>query len=86
MGSSPLWYDLFMNPPNDYDTFAEKRAQEFASGKNLVHAYIEKPAMYALLPELANKTVLCVGCGIGEECVELKRRGARVTGINRVCN
>ena len=71
-----------MTFPNEYDSFAEKRAQEFANGKNLVHAYIEKPAMYALLPNLQGRSVLCVGCGTGEECAELKSRGAQVTGID----
>jgi len=71
-----------MTPPHEYDSFAEKRAQEFASGKNLVHAYIEKPAMYALLPNLEDKTVLCIGCGTGEECVEFKSRGAQVNGVD----
>ncbi len=71
-----------MTESNDYDSFAADRAKEFATGKNLVHAYIEKPAMYALLPDLKDKSVLCIGCGTGEECAELQRRGAKVTGID----
>jgi SAM-dependent methyltransferase len=71
-----------MKSSNSYDSFAEQRAQEFASGNNLVHAYIEKPAMYTLLPELKGESVLCVGCGTGEECIELNGRGANVTGID----
>jgi SAM-dependent methyltransferase len=72
-----------MKPSHPYDAFAAKRAHEFASNKNLVHTYIEKPAMYALLPDLRSKSVLCVGCGTGEECAELKSRGAgEVVGID----
>lgn len=67
---------------NDYDSFAEKRAQAFASGQNLVHTYIEKPAMYALLPNLDGASVLCIGCGTGEECAELRARDADVVGID----
>ena len=67
---------------NDYDKYAEQRAKEFAAGTNLVHAYIEKPAMYELLPNLEGKNVLCIGCGTGEECAELQSRGANVTGID----
>lgn len=71
-----------MNPVNSYDSHAETRAKEFAKNKNLVHAYIEKPAMYGLLPDLSHKSVLCVGCGTGEECIELHSRGANVTGFD----
>ncbi len=40
--------------------------------------------MYAALPNLADKRVLCIGCGSGEECRALKDRGAAtVTGIDR---
>lgn len=71
-----------MKTTNNYDLHALARAKEFASGTNLVHAYIEKPAMYKLLPELEGKTVLCVGCGTGEECAELSAKGAKVFGVD----
>lgn len=67
---------------NNYDDFATARALEFAQKQNFTHAYIEKPAMYALLPNLEGKMVLCIGCGTGEECLELKARGADVTGFD----
>lgn len=71
-----------MNSVNNYDSHAETRAMEFAANKNLVHAYIEKPAMYALLPNLSCASVLSIGCGTGEECAELNSRGANVTGLD----
>lgn len=46
------------------------------------HLYLEKPAMFSLLPELKNKRVLCIGVGTGQEANELYLRGAQVTGID----
>ena len=41
------------------------------------------PAMEALLPKLAGKTVLDLGCGDGRHCADFIARGAkRVTGID----
>jgi SAM-dependent methyltransferase len=67
---------------NNYDEVAVKRAREFATGGNTNHEFIEKPAMYGLLPEVAGKKVLCIGCGTGEECAELVRRKADVLGVD----
>ena len=36
----------------------------------------EIPAMMALLPDLAGKRMLDLGCGTGERCAEYARRGA----------
>lgn len=36
----------------------------------------EKPALFALLPELNGKDVLDLGCGFGENCAEFMRLGA----------
>lgn len=44
------------------------------SGNNKVHEYLEKPAMYAQLPNLNNMRVLCLGCGSGEESAYLTER------------
>lgn len=72
---------------DDRDTFsrhADAWARQARSGENMSHEYIEKPAMYASLPDLTGKRVLCIGCGSGEECRTLKDRGAAaVTGIDR---
>jgi SAM-dependent methyltransferase len=47
------------------------------------HHYYEKPAMYNLLPKnLKGMRVLSLGCGSGEDCSELQKRGASVTGID----
>ena len=43
----------------------------------------EIPAFMALLPELDGKSVLDLGCGMGEHCAGFVRRGAkRVVGID----
>ena len=68
---------------NSYNNYAEKWAERLRSGKNLAHKYIEKPAMHSKLPDLSNKSVLCVGCGTGEECDYILKQGAKkVIGID----
>lgn len=68
--------------------FYTLRAQEYAAHvrnpvDSVYHSYYEKPAMYALLPDLNDKTVLSVGCGSGEDCIHLKRQGAeRSIGVD----
>jgi SAM-dependent methyltransferase len=47
------------------------------------HDWIEKPAMQKLLPNLEDKSVLCLGCGSGEETIFLRSSGAKyVIGID----
>lgn len=66
-----------------YDAYALKWAERMRSGKNLAHTFLEKPAMYKKLPKLKGKTILCVGCGTGEECERLKSLGAKkVIGVD----
>lgn len=50
--------------------------------ESIYHSLYEKPAMYALLPDLRGQTVLVLGCGSGEDCHYLQQQGARVTGID----
>ena len=69
---------------NIYDdpTFFEgySRLRERAVNANNL---FEIPAMMSLLPELAGKRMLDLGCGTGERCAEYARRGAsRVVGID----
>lgn len=71
-----------MLKPNDYDSYADKLAVLLRSGAQKSHVFIEKPAMHSLLPDLKGKTVLCVGCGTGEECGELLARGAKAYGFD----
>jgi len=66
-----------------YDKYAENWADKLRSGQNLAQKYIEKPAMYSKLPSLKGKSVICIGCGTGEECEHLKSLGAdKVVGID----
>jgi len=66
-----------------YNKYAKKWAQKMQSGGDSAHKYLEKPAMYKKLPDLKNKSVLCIGCGSGEECNHIKSLGAKkVVGID----
>jgi len=48
-----------------------------------LHAYYEKPAMRAELPDLTDLSVLSVGCGSGADAQWLKENGARsVSGVD----
>ena len=38
---------------------------------------LEHPALFSLLPDLAGKDVLDMGCGFGEICALCTQRGAR---------
>lgn len=60
-----------------YDENAERYATSLKEAANSpYHAYYEKPAIYALLPDLQGKTVLSLGCGSGEDSGYLKKQGA----------
>ena len=66
-----------------YDDYALKWAERMRGGKNIAHKFLEKPAMYKKLPDLKGKSVLCIGCGTGEECEHLKSLGAeKVVGVD----
>lgn len=67
-----------------YDEYAHKWAGLHRNGNNLAHSLLEKPAMFALLPSIAEKTILCLGCGTGEECSEFLQMGAsKVIGVDK---
>jgi ubiquinone/menaquinone biosynthesis C-methylase UbiE len=67
-----------------YEDNAEKYSQHTRNTKESVyHSYYEKPAMYNLLPDLNDKSVLSIGCGSGEDSNHLKKIGAKnSTGID----
>jgi ubiquinone/menaquinone biosynthesis C-methylase UbiE len=68
--------------------YYEDNAEEYTrhvrdSGESVYHYYYEKPAMYGLLPDsLVGQNALSLGCGSGEDCEELRKRGAKVSGID----
>jgi len=66
----------------EYDLHAE--SWQAAMPSNVVHQYLEKPAMVALLPRtLEGQHVLCIGVGSGEELNRLlQRTPAHITGID----
>lgn len=66
----------------DNQTFFDgyKKLREDDNNGNLL---IEKPCIFSLLPDLAGKNVLDMGCGYGENCIEFIRQGASfVQGID----
>jgi SAM-dependent methyltransferase len=67
----------------NYNKYAQKWAKKLREGKNTAHEYLEKPAMYSKLPTVTGKSILCIGCGTGEECDYLLKQGAkRVVGVD----
>lgn len=67
------------------DTYNEKADDwtvRMRSGKNIVHDYLAKPALFNALGDVKGKKILCVGCGSGEECDQLKKLGAEVVGTD----
>jgi len=69
-----------------YDKHARSWAdskQDIKDSISIFHVFLEKPALYGKLPNLKGKSVLCVGCGSGEEVEHLKSHGAeKVVGID----
>jgi SAM-dependent methyltransferase len=63
---------------NMYHENSDYWIKQQKSQKHLSYIYLEKPAMYSLLPNLEGKKVLCIGCGSGEECGYIKKQGALV--------
>ena len=73
-----------MSDQNIYDN------QEFFDGykklrsnSSAANNVIEKPALFSLAPNMRNKTVLDIGCGYGENCIEFLKLGSlSVTGLD----
>lgn len=66
-----------------YNKLAANWTKSKRDNSNLYHMYLEKPAIYSKLPNLNGKTVLCLGCGSGEETEYLRIQGAKkIVGID----
>ncbi len=47
------------------------------------HQFEDKPAIHKMLGNIKGKSVLCIGCGNGDECAYIKGKGAKeVTGVD----
>ncbi|MGC8710166.1 MAG: class I SAM-dependent methyltransferase, partial [Candidatus Micrarchaeia archaeon] len=55
--------------------FVEKYYE--ASKRDLFHLYEDKPAMHKIIGNVRDKRVLCIGCGTGNECSFMKKKGAK---------
>ncbi|MFH8572956.1 class I SAM-dependent methyltransferase [Streptomyces sp. NPDC017993] len=71
-----------VDPPkvNDYNSFAEAYTAE--NETNLNNAYYERPAMLALVGDVAGRRILDAGCGSGPLFAALRDRGAIVSGFD----
>ncbi|QUH19491.1 class I SAM-dependent methyltransferase [Alkaliphilus sp. B6464] len=66
----------------DNDVFFEKY-RELRNNQNNYNTLIEQPAIKALIPDLKGKTVLDLGCGYGNNCIDFIKKGAlSVVGID----
>ncbi len=66
-----------------YNDYAREWTERLRDGKNIVHTYVEKPALLKKIGSVAGKKILCIGCGSGDECNELKNLGAsEVVGVD----
>jgi SAM-dependent methyltransferase len=73
-----------MNDQNIYDnkTFFDGY-KELRGNPASANIFVEKPALFSLCPSFAGKSVLDLGCGFGENCIEFSRLGAKsVVGID----
>lgn len=66
--------------PNPYDHFAAAYAAD--NEANVWNALYERPAVLALMGDVAGKRVLDAGCGAGAHAAALLRRGAQVIGLD----
>jgi len=71
-----------VDPPkvNDYSSFAEAYSAE--NENSLLNAYYERPAMLALVGDVAGRRILDAGCGSGPLSAALRDRGAVVSGFD----
>ena len=50
-----------------------KVIKKIRENKNNANTIFETPALFSLLPDLKNKSVLDLGCGIGSHCFEFEK-------------
>ncbi len=67
-------------PFRDYDAFAQAYAEQTQT--NAYNAYYERPAIRALVGDVAGARVLDAGCAAGEHALWLVESGAQVTAID----
>lgn len=70
---------------NQYDIFADSwiSNRQKKDRWNLAINFVEKPAMFKMLGDVHDKSVLCLGCGDGTECDQIRKLGAKkVIGID----
>ncbi|MGW0803553.1 class I SAM-dependent methyltransferase [Nonomuraea sp. NPDC002799] len=65
---------------NDYDSFAEAYSAE--TENNIINAHLARPAIMALVGDVAGRRILDAGCGSGPLSAALRERGAVVTGVD----
>ncbi|NJS41278.1 class I SAM-dependent methyltransferase [Candidatus Gracilibacteria bacterium] len=73
---------------NGYERNAKDWYQLKQSDRNLSHIYLEKPAIYSLLPkDLSSKIIYCLGSGSGQECDHIMNLGVKkVIGSDNSAN
>lgn len=64
-----------------YNEHAGQWVERLKRGENAAHSLLEKPAMFGLLPHLAGKKILALGCGSAEEVELFLQRGAEQENI-----
>jgi len=65
-----------------YDKIGEWYHKHRGKGKNFFNSYVEMPTTLSFLKNVKGKKVLDIGCGSGIYAKILKRRGAKVTGVD----
>lgn len=73
-----------MSKQNIYDneTFFDGY-QKIRENKTNANNVFETPALFSLLPDLKDKTILDLGCGAGSHCFEFAKHGAKkIVGVD----
>jgi len=68
----------------DYSEYAKQWATKRNSATHFAHDFLEKPAIQSLLPNsFDGLSVLCLGCGSGEECADfIHKKAYSVIGVD----